>query len=196
MLLLAIGVAAYANSFRGVFHLDDFASIVDDTRLDDVHAFLAHLGTMIRPLYKLTLLADRLAWDDDPAGYHLLNVVLHLGSGVLVYAIVSRLAAEAGAIAFWTAALFLAHPIATETVTYISGRATGLMAFFYLAAVLCYLDGRSAAALACFAAALLSTDWRCGLPDLTCSPAASRCTRTRRQRARSRSPCRGSPATG
>ena len=35
--------------------------------------------------------------------------------------------------------LFLVHPIGTETVTYLSGRATGLAAFWYLAGLLLYL---------------------------------------------------------
>jgi tetratricopeptide (TPR) repeat protein len=158
LLLLAIGAAAYANSFRGVFYLDDFASIVDDARLDGLAAFLAHLAGMIRPLFKLSLLVDRQLWGENPAGYHAINVVLHLGSGLLVYAIVARLAQGRDDIAFWTAALFLAHPIATETVTYLSGRATGLMAFFYLAGLLAYLRGKTGAALACFVAALLSKE--------------------------------------
>lgn len=158
LLLLAIGVVAYGNSFRGVFHFDDFVSILGDTRLDDLPAFLSHLGGMIRPLFKLSLFVDRLVWGENPAGYHVVNLLLHLGSGALVYAIVARLVEEAGDIAFWTAALFLAHPIATETVTYISGRATGLMAFFYMAGVLFHLRGALAGALACFVLALLSKE--------------------------------------
>ena len=45
-------------------------------------------------------------------------------------------------IAFWTTLLFLLHPIATETVTYVSGRPTGLMTACYLAAFLLFLEAR------------------------------------------------------
>jgi tetratricopeptide (TPR) repeat protein len=42
-------------------------------------------------------------------------------------------------IPFLTAMVFLIHPICTETVTYISGRASGLMAFWYLLALFLYI---------------------------------------------------------
>ncbi len=73
-------------------------------------------------------------------GYHLLNLLLHLGSGLLIYCIIARAVAdERSVVPFWTSLLFLIHPIATETVTYISGRASGLMTFFYLLAFFLYI---------------------------------------------------------
>ena len=178
-LLVCAGAAAYANSFAGVFLFDDYRSIVEDTRLGDLQTFLANLPGMIRPLLKATLLADRLVWGTNPAGYHLLNLCLHLGSGLLLYRILrqlidesspSRAATEASTVPLIAALLFLVHPIGTETVTYLSGRASGLVAFWYLAGFLLYLrasrpghDPRvlSAAqggALGCFALALLSKE--------------------------------------
>ena len=85
------GAAAYANGFWGVFLFDDYQSIVEDSRLADVQTFLAHLPGMIRPLLKATLLVDRLAWGVNPTGYHLLNLCLHVGSGLLLYAILQQL---------------------------------------------------------------------------------------------------------
>ena len=48
---------------------------------------------------------------------------------------------------FWTALLFLVHPIHTETVTYVSGRASGLMSFLYLLALLFYIKASEAHAM-------------------------------------------------
>ena len=68
------------------------------------------------------------------------------------------------------ALLFLVHPLGTETVTYLSGRATGLAAFWYLAGLLLYLrasrPGHSprmlswahVGAIGCFMLALLSKE--------------------------------------
>jgi len=42
----------------------------------------------------------------------------------------------------FAALLFVAHPIHTETVTYICGRSTSLMTLFYLAGLLAYVTGR------------------------------------------------------
>jgi protein O-mannosyl-transferase len=91
IVLVCAGAAAYANSFMGVFLFDDYRSIVEDSRLDSIQTFLVHLPGMIRPLLKATLLADRLVWGTNPAGYHLLNLALHLGSGLLLYGIVTQL---------------------------------------------------------------------------------------------------------
>ena len=178
-LLVCAGAAAYANSFAGVFLFDDYRSIVEDTRLADLQTFLASLPGMIRPLLKATLLADRLVWGTNPAGYHLLNLCLHLGSGLLLYGILKQLVdesspahapTETSTVPLIAALLFLVHPIGTETVTYLSGRASGLAAFWYLAGLLLYLrasrpghDPRvlSAAqvgAIGCLALALLSKE--------------------------------------
>jgi hypothetical protein len=173
------GVAAYANSFAGVFLFDDYQSIVEDSRLGDVQTFLAHLPGMIRPLLKATLLVDRLAWGLNPAGYHLLNLCLHVGSGLLLYSILQQLVDEANPpgvatetrmVPLGAALLFLVHPLGTETVTYLSGRATGLASFWYLAALLLYLRASRpghalhvlswahVGAIFCFALALLSKE--------------------------------------
>jgi hypothetical protein len=160
-LLLISAAVAYANSFNGVFQFDD-VTILADARIGDKSTFVSHLGTMIRPALKLTFLADRSLWGANAAGYHLINLLLHAGSGLFLFAIVSRLAEVRTA--FWTTLLFLVHPIAVETVTYISGRATGLMAFFYLGAILFHLRGQRFAAIACFAISLLSKETAVTLP--------------------------------
>jgi len=153
-LLLGLTLAAYANSFAGAFLFDDYAVVLGDPRLQSVEAFRAGAGTAIRLATKATFLVDRWFYGDRPAGYHALNLLLHLVSGLLVYRILTHpsLQRPAGApagetrqqIAFWTTALFLLHPIATETVTYVSGRPTGLMTASYLAAFLLFLEARIA----------------------------------------------------
>jgi hypothetical protein len=141
--LLFVAIGAYVNAFAGVFLFDDRAVILDDARLASPGAFAAHVSETIRPFTKFTFLIDRQLHGNRPTGYHLLNILLHLGSGMLAYRIARRLGASHG-IAWWTTSLFLLHPIATETVTYISGRPTGLMTCCYLAAFLLFLEAREA----------------------------------------------------
>jgi tetratricopeptide (TPR) repeat protein len=94
---------------------------------------------MVRPVLYATFLVDRSLYGDSATGYHLLNLLLHLSSGLLVYRILTHaVTEETKHLPFWTALLFLIHPIQTETVTYISGRASGLMAFWYLLALFLY----------------------------------------------------------
>ena len=131
---------SYFSTFYGDFQYDDSLTILENHHVESLNAFIGHLDHMVRPVLYATFLIDRSLYGLNPVGYHLLNLLLHLGSGLLVYRILtSAVPDEAATIPFWTALLFLVHPIATETVTYISGRASGLMTFFYLLALYLYI---------------------------------------------------------
>jgi protein O-mannosyl-transferase len=141
IMLCAVTVAVYYPAFKGDFHYDDLSSILNNPHLDRWQTFVGHVDHMVRPVLYATFLLDRSVYGANPGGYHLLNLLPHLGSGLLIYFIFTRAVAErTSSIPFWTALLFLIHPIATETVTYISGRASGLMAFLYLFAFFLYIQ--------------------------------------------------------
>lgn len=141
LLLVAVALVTYVGAFHGVFQFDDFATILDNPHLDRWQTFIGHLDHMVRPVLYATFLVDRSLYGALATGYHLLNLLLHLGCGLLIYRILSRaIPEEASPIPFWTALSFLIHPIQNEAVTYISGRATGLMAFFYLLALFFYIE--------------------------------------------------------
>jgi len=140
LILFTVTVASYCLAFNGDFHYDDSLTILENPHVDRFDTFLGHLDHMVRPVLYATFLIDRSLYGLNPVGYHLLNLMLHLGSGLLLYRILTNAVPdEAASIPFWAALLFLIHPIATETVTYISGRASGLMAFFYLLALYLYI---------------------------------------------------------
>ena len=135
-LLFTVTLTSYFPAFYGDFQYDDSLTILENPHVDSFNAFIGHLNHMVRPVLYATFLLDRWLYGPNPVGYHLLNLLLHLGSGLLLYWILtSAVPDRALTIPFWTALLFLIHPIATETVTYISGRASGLMTFFYLLAL-------------------------------------------------------------
>ena len=139
-LLLAVTLAAYAGTFQADFQFDDFATILRNPHLDQWQTFVGHLDHMVRPVLYGTFLVDRSFYGESATGYHLLNLLLHLSSGLLVYRIlIHAVTEETKRVPFWTALVFLIHPIQTETVTYISGRASGLMALFYLIALFIHI---------------------------------------------------------
>jgi protein O-mannosyl-transferase len=181
--LVGATALVYSNSFLGTFQFDDRPTILEDDRLASWRAFAGDAVGMIRPLVKLTFLVDRSLYGDHPAAYHLLNVLLHCGSGLLVFAIVSAAVRRIHTaspsfdwIPFAAALLFLVHPVGTETVTYVSGRATGLSVFLYLLAVRLFIVATGpgkprrvlflwhGAALFCFFLALLSKEIAVTLP--------------------------------
>ncbi|MBA5867732.1 MAG: tetratricopeptide repeat protein [Nitrospira sp. CR1.3] len=138
--LCAVTVFVYVIAFSGDFHYDDSRTVLENPHLESLRTFVGHLDHMVRPVLYATFLLDRWLYGSDPSGYHVLNLLLHLGSGLLVYRILTgAVADERSSVPFWTALVFLIHPIATEAVTYISGRASSLMAFFYLAALFLYI---------------------------------------------------------
>jgi tetratricopeptide (TPR) repeat protein len=140
LILFTVTVASYCTAFNGDFHYDDSLTILENLHVARFDTFIGHLDHMVRPVLYATFLIDRSLYGLNPVGYHLLNLMLHLGSGFLLYRILTNAVRdEAATIPFWAALIFLIHPIATETVTYISGRASGLMAFFYLLALYLYI---------------------------------------------------------
>jgi protein O-mannosyl-transferase len=140
ILLCAVTAAAFTGTFSGGFHYDDMSTILENPHLNGWQILVGHLDHMVRPVLYATFLIDRFLYGTNAAGYHLLNLLLHLGSGLLMYLICNRaVTEEAKYVPFGAALLFLIHPMATETVTYISGRASGLMAFLYLFAFFLYI---------------------------------------------------------
>ncbi|HEX3877814.1 MAG TPA: tetratricopeptide repeat protein [Bryobacteraceae bacterium] len=75
-------------------------------------------------------------WGDSVLGYHLINVLLHAASAMLVVLIVRRLSLPGA----WLAGfVFALHPVCVEAVAWISEQKSTLSAFLCLAALLVYL---------------------------------------------------------
>ncbi|QDU92967.1 tetratricopeptide repeat protein [Lignipirellula cremea] len=137
--LLAIGWFAYAGALDGDFLFDD------EKHLEHPELRFPTAFSWIRPRPRLvvdaTLELNRALGGEAPFGYHLFNVGVHLATGVLLFLLVRRtlrspvcrVTADRGtALAFACAAIWLAHPLATQAVTYVIQRSESLMAMFFL----------------------------------------------------------------
>ena len=141
----------------------------------------AWIGTGPRALllfsYWLNAQIDR----DDPYSYHVLSVLIHAVASGLIFLIVRRLLewsksnpATRTLLAGFAAAVFLLHPVQTESVAYLAGRSESLSDMLAFAAFAVFLYrkhaaigwGESAAVLALFVAALLSKEQTMVLPVL------------------------------
>lgn len=105
------------------------------------------------PLTWLTHGLDYTLWGMNPAGYHLVNVLIHAANAALFYVVARRLLAAAQPAAALTpqrlgalaaALVFAVHPLRVESVAWITERRDVLAALFYLLTLLAWL--RSAAA--------------------------------------------------
>jgi hypothetical protein len=99
-----------------------------------------------RPLTTLSYLFNYAIFGggDHAAGYHWVNVLLHMANVLLVFAMVRRLLGQLGPSAL-LAALWAVHPASTESVTNIVGRSDLLAAMSPLGGFLMYLKSTQTA---------------------------------------------------
>ncbi len=110
-LLIIVTLAIYAGAFCGDFQYDDGFTILLNPHLESWEMFVGHLDHMVRPLLYVTFLVDRSLYGTSASGYHLLNMLLHFGAGLLVYRILTSAATEETRfVPFWTALLFSSTP--------------------------------------------------------------------------------------
>jgi len=153
-LLWVLIFAAYSNSFDAGLVYDNESVILQDARvheanLHNVHRILAEgywvnqpATDLYRPLTTLSYLLNYAIAGDgtNPAGYHRVNLVLHAANVSLVYALgITIFGESASSLALALAAIWGLHPLLTESVTNIVGRADLLAAFGILMGLLCHV---------------------------------------------------------
>lgn len=173
-LLLALVLVTYSNSFSGGFEGDSGPLVTQDPRIQQ--ATRANFGQIFtqqywyptadsgvyRPLVTLSwmfnyvLLGNR----EHATGYHAVNLMLHMANVILAWLLALEIWKKPLA-AFFTAAIFALHPVNSESVANVAGRADlmaglGVLAALLLHARLTAVSGwrKVAVPVAIFAAAL------------------------------------------
>ncbi|MBP7056306.1 MAG: tetratricopeptide repeat protein, partial [Candidatus Omnitrophica bacterium] len=117
-----------------------------------------------RPIQMITYMIDYSLWGKDPFGFHLTSVLLHIAVALALYRLLNMFFGDRR-VSFFAALLFVVHPIHTEAVSYIAGRADMLVALFvilFLAGYIKSLDGGpvdGVMAVLCYALALMSKEY-------------------------------------
>jgi tetratricopeptide (TPR) repeat protein len=191
-LLVIAALVAYRNSFSVPFLYDDVPAIPDNPTIrhlwpiGPVLSPPGRLTTSGRPIVNLSLAINYAFGKTDVAGYHALNLAIHILAGLTLFGLVRRtllrqgyggqalasldatrafqisdlkskivegpattpsetsnlrfeIAADATLLAFIIAAIWMLHPLQTESVTYIVQRAESLMGLFYLLTLYCFV---------------------------------------------------------
>jgi tetratricopeptide (TPR) repeat protein len=162
VLCTAVGLA-YVSGLGAPFIMDDNPSIPANRSIRSLWPLWpvllyehgegrTHDG---RPLLNLSLAVNRAVTGASPAGFRVVNIVLHCGNAILLMALARLLLARpevptavrtrAGEVAFVAAVLWAVHPLGTGAVTYIIQRAESLGAFMILATVFVAVRGMLAA---------------------------------------------------
>lgn len=182
-LIIVLGFAVYANSLDGQFIWDDFNLVKDNTYIRNtsniLKLFKTNIGTgaddeykFYRPLQMLTYMWDYSFWKLNVTGYHLTNTVLHILVALVLYWLVNIIFKDK-LLALLISLLFVVHPIHTEAVAYVSGRADSLAALFIFLCFIFYIKRVEQKRLvfyvlmmASYVLALLSKEYSLILPAL------------------------------
>ena len=139
-LIVGAVLLAYAPVFRAGFIWDDDAFLTANPLIHAADGLRRFWFTTEPPDYfPLTssmLWFEWRLWGTSAAGYHVVNVLLHAASAVLLWRVLLRLKVPGA----WLAGLlFAVHPVTVESVAWITERKNVLPMALYLASLLAYL---------------------------------------------------------
>lgn len=152
-LIIFAGFMVYCNTFNMPFNFDDAANIVNRPIIREFNlpgvmkALKGHRGLAVVS-FQLNYYLSGV----NVTSYHLLNLLIHLATAILVYCFLALLlktpclrrdpGSEPLPVPFFTALVFAVHPLQTQAVTYVVQRFTALATLWYVAGAICYLQAR------------------------------------------------------
>ncbi len=146
LLVISSTLLVYWNVFFNDFLVtwDDDAYVLDNPYLsistfDDLfHLFTITYEGNYHPLTLLSLAIDYWIWGEQPFGFHLTNILLHILNALLVYWL-AMLLIQHRLLAVGSALLFALHPMHVESVAWVAERKDVLFLFFLLSGLIAYL---------------------------------------------------------
>jgi tetratricopeptide (TPR) repeat protein len=174
--LVLATVLAYLPVWRAGFIWDDNFYVTDNPLLNASDGlrriwFSLDSPSQYFPLTYTTFYLEHALWGLNPAGYHVVNLLLHAANALLAWRLLARLRVPG---AWLAAALFALHPVQVESVAWITERKNVLMGFFFLLSLLAwtrFIDETNkrprlfyGLALALYALALFAKTTACTLP--------------------------------
>ena len=159
-ILAGVATLLYLNSFRVPWQFDDRPNITNNPSVH-LYAFsIDHLSRLlafsfsqtIRLFSYFTFALNFYFGRLNVFGYHFINLLIHIMTGVFVFWFVlltlglpfqrERYRSIGFKVAFLTSLLFIAHPVQTQSVTYIVQRMSSMAAMFYLLSMILFIKGR------------------------------------------------------
>src|SRR5579863_530442 len=178
---LFLAFEIYGPALNGPFVLDDLYLTYGDPKLQGLSFRQWIIGS--RPMLMASYWLNHQWTGDDPYAYHATNIILHFLTAIVVALIAMRLLDWAGGgpgkpahrtLGIFAGALFLVHPMQTESVAYVASRSETLSVLFYYGAYCVFLYRRTEsiswpralAVMALFGAAVATKQHTLTLPVL------------------------------
>ena len=153
LLIFFLGFLSYFRSFWADFQFDDYEAIVQNPLIKhfNLAAFFSYYKA--RFLTNLTFALNYRLSGLDVFSWHLASTVIHVIASFFAYLLTFVTLKTPSLdkkfdeetkwfLALFSSLIFLAHPIQTQAVTYLTQRATSLAALFYLGTVYFYVKAR------------------------------------------------------
>jgi Tfp pilus assembly protein PilF len=154
VLLAVVVIFIYAETLSGPFIFDDRSNIRENPHIRISQLTLKSLASAAfdspshrRPVANISFMLNYYIHGYNVVGFHTVNIIIHVITGILLYffvqttlrtpALQSRYAHYKW-ISFFTAAIWIVHPLQTQSVSYIVQRMNSLAAMFYILSFLCY----------------------------------------------------------
>lgn len=182
-LCAVLGLIVYFPALKAPFMFDDYEFIVNNPLARDAGVLFSQWHAAgLKILTYSTFIINFIVGGQDPFGYHLVNIILHLCNAWLLSVLAVKILKtpqiekhfkqpQKEMIPFMAALLFLAHPVATSAVSYVWQRAELLTTMFYLTALIFYITARQdrkifyyIAAAACFIVGIFAKGTIISLP--------------------------------
>lgn len=159
-LIAGVALLAYSNTFYVPFHFDDRPNIIENPNIQVKVFTLERLGQLFKNTYKesirvfsyFTLALNYYFGEFNVFGYHLVNFLIHIASGIFLYwfllltfnlpSLKEKYGLISYRVALFTSLIFITHPIQTQSVTYIVQRMASMAGMFYLFSLVLYIKGR------------------------------------------------------
>lgn len=146
LIILAVTLVCYLPARTNEFvNWDDYGYVVDNTLIREfsftnvltIFTTLQQQGNY-HPLTMLTYNIEYQFFGQNPHGYHITNIILHLINTGLVFWLLYLLSGRID-VAFIVGLLFGVHTLHVESVAWVSERKDLLYALFYFGSLLCYM---------------------------------------------------------
>lgn len=168
LVLIVVGFLIYAGTFNNQLFLDDSLHILENRYLRDwnyldkyfTESLTAGAGISNFTWRPALLISWSIVWhffEYWPSAYHFLNIAAHAASGVLLFLLFGKLLKNR-ITAFVLAALFLAHPVQTESINHATFLGEPLGTVFFLLTAIFYLNRRINLSLLMMGLALLAKE--------------------------------------
>ena len=140
-LFFSLTFLIYYPAIEGDFIWDDDAYVSENAQLRSgeglKNIWLKPGATpQYYPLVFTSFWLEYQLWGDNPTGYHVINLLLHTSSALLLWRLLILLSVPGAGLA---ALIFLMHPVNVESVAWITERKNTLSGLFYLASLTFYL---------------------------------------------------------